>query len=140
LLNQRQLFARLTGGAVEADPQVDLQRITLGIRDVLDRARDLERDAHRYWALRWLALREAETFAGEVRLDPQTLDGTRPPRVLVGPVAVLLPLEGADRLLSLTRDDAAGSSPRRPDTLRLRVRVEVLDVEALSARAVLVEG
>ena len=38
LLNQRQVAARLTGGRVEADAQVDLQRMTLGIRDVLDGA------------------------------------------------------------------------------------------------------
>jgi exoribonuclease-2 len=137
LLNQRQVFSRLTGGAVEADPQVDLQRITLGIRDVLDRTRDLERDAHRYWAMRWLALRRGEVFDGEVRLDPQTLGGTRPPRVLVRPVSLLLPLEDAQKLLSLARDEAADTSVPQPAVLRVRVRVEVADAEALVARATL---
>ncbi|MBI5487986.1 MAG: RNB domain-containing ribonuclease, partial [Deltaproteobacteria bacterium] len=134
LLNQRQLAARLTGGAVRADPQVDLQRITLGIREVLDRARDLGRDAHRYWALRWLALRKEEVFDAELRLEPQTLDGSRPPRVMVLPVSVLLPVDGAGPLVEAARA-ATSAAARTPGFVPVRVRVEVTSAESLSARA-----
>jgi exoribonuclease-2 len=140
LLNQRQVFARLSGGKVEADPQVDLQRMTLGVRDVLDRARDLERDAHRYWALRWLAREPDAVRDAELRLEPQALDGSRPPRVLVLPVSVLLPVDGAEALLDHARRDpppAAGSFGR-PAVVPVRVRVEVRDAEALSAKTVVV--
>ncbi|MBI5502072.1 MAG: RNB domain-containing ribonuclease [Deltaproteobacteria bacterium] len=141
LLNQRQLAARLTGGAVRADPQVDLQRITLGIRDVLDRARDLGRDAQRYWALRWLALRRDEVFDAELRLEPQTLDGSRPPRVMVLPVSVLLPVDGSGPLFEAARSApapgsaASGRAPAPPAAIPVRVRVAVADAESLSARA-----
>ena len=140
LLNQRQVFARLTGGKVEADPQVVLQRITLGVRDVLDRARDLERDAHRYWALRWLALEPDAERDAELRLEPQALDGSRPPRVLVLPVSVLLPVDGAEALLEQARANppAAAGPFGRPAAVPVRVRVELRDPETLSARAVVV--
>jgi exoribonuclease-2 len=136
LLNQRLVVSRLAGGAVRAAEQVDLQRITLGVREVLDRARDLEREAHRYWALRWLAPRGDEVFDGEVRVDPEALAGSRPPRVLVLPVAVSLPIDGAGDLLRAVRPEAEGAAASR--VLRVRVRVDVRDPERLSARAVLV--
>ena len=141
LLNQRQLAARLSGGTVEAAPQVDLQRVTLALRDLLDRSRDLEREAHRYWALRWLAGHADETLDAELRLEPQLLGGARTPRAMVRPVAVLLPVEPADEVLdrahsAMGRRDADG---RAPAVLSLRVRVEVRDVEALVARATLAD-
>ncbi|NMC70320.1 MAG: RNB domain-containing ribonuclease [Myxococcales bacterium] len=141
LLNQRQILARLSGGALPPVPQVELQRVTLALRDVLDRARDLERDAHRYWALRWLAARPGEILDAELRLDPQFLGGARSPRALVRPVAVLLPVEPAEEVLdrahaAMGRRDPGGAPPA---ALALRVRVEVRDAEALAARAVLAE-
>jgi len=141
LLNQRQILARLSGGVLPPVPQVELQRVTLALRDVLDRARDLEREAHRYWALRWLAARPEDVFDAELRLDPQSLGGARSPRALVRPVSVLLPVEPADAVLdrahaALGRRDASGAPPA---VLPLRVRVEVLDAETLSARAVLLD-
>jgi exoribonuclease-2 len=141
LLNQRQLVARLAEGALETAPQVDLQRVTLALRDLLDRARDLEREAHRYWAMRWLAERADEVFEAELRLEPQLLGGARSPRVMVQPVAVLLPVEPADDVLDQAhsawgRRDADG---RTPTVLPLRVRVEVRDAEALVARATLAD-
>lgn len=142
LLNQRQILARLSGGALPPVPQVDLQRVTLALRNVLDRARDLERDAHRYWALRWLSAHPADAFDADLRLDPHSLGGARSPRALVRPVSVLLPVEPVDAVLDLAHAAMGRRNPdgAPPTVLPLRVRVEVLDPETLSARAVLLDA
>lgn len=137
LLNQRQVLSRLAaerppGAAVEPDEQVDLQRINLGVRRVLDAARSLERNAHRYWALRWLAARPGDVFDAEVRADPDSVSGARPPRALVLPVVVLLPIAGLDRSV------LAAAAADGKDHAIVRVRVEVGDAETLDGRAIVV--